>query len=163
MIVVDDDHVYHPSTRTPAWLHSRQLSVAGRQTPDTEEEETLSMGSSGSFQDQGYAASEGMAEDSGLVSSPLASDTTHPTSPDGSLSLDSSGSSHPMIHPLTKDCSSDSDEGCATWGSRHRYSNCIATHLLCSLRYHGNVQGAHLALLFNDSFLVILPVCTYYY
>nr|XP_029478972.1 protein cordon-bleu-like isoform X7 [Oncorhynchus nerka] len=109
-----------------AWLHSRQLSVAGPQTPDTEEEETLSMGSSGSFQDQGYAASEGMAEDSGLVSSPSASDTTHPTSPDGSLSLDSSGSSHPMIHPLTKDCSSDSDEGCATWGSRHRHSSHIS-------------------------------------
>ncbi|XP_036800336.1 protein cordon-bleu isoform X2 [Oncorhynchus mykiss] len=102
-----------------AWLHSRRLSVAGPQTPETEAEETLSMGSSGSFQDQGYAASEGMAEDSGLVFSPSASDTTHPTSPDGSLSLGSSGSSHPMIHPLTKDCSSDSDEGCATWGSRH--------------------------------------------
>uniref|UniRef100_A0A8C8CHD0 WH2 domain-containing protein n=1 Tax=Oncorhynchus tshawytscha TaxID=74940 RepID=A0A8C8CHD0_ONCTS len=109
-----------------AWLHSQQLSVAGPQTPDTEEEETLSMGSSGSFQDQGYAASEGMAEDSGLVSSPSASDTTHPTSPDRSLSLDSSGSSHPMIHPLTKDCSSDSDEGCATWGSRHRHSSDIS-------------------------------------
>ncbi|XP_041758721.1 protein cordon-bleu isoform X3 [Coregonus clupeaformis] len=113
-----------------AWLHSRRLSVAGPQTPDTEEEETLSMGSSGSgsFQDQGYAASEGMAEaeDSVLVSSPSASDTTHPTSPDGSLSLGSSGSSHPMIHPLIKDCSSDSDEGCATWGSRHRHSSDIS-------------------------------------
>uniref|UniRef100_A0A4W5PRW9 Cordon-bleu WH2 repeat protein n=1 Tax=Hucho hucho TaxID=62062 RepID=A0A4W5PRW9_9TELE len=113
-----------------AWLHSRRLSVAGPQTPDTEAEETLSMGSSGSgsFQDQGYAASEGMAEaeDSGLVSSPSASDTTHPTSPDGSLSLGSSGSSHPMIHPLTKDCSSDSDEGCATWGSRHRHRSDIS-------------------------------------
>ncbi|KAM9513578.1 protein cordon-bleu-like isoform 5-T14 [Salvelinus alpinus] len=107
-----------------AWLHSRRLSVAGPQTPDTEE--TLSMGSSGSYQDQGYAASEGMAEDSGLVSSPSASDTTHPTSPDGSLSLGSSGSSHPVIHPLTKDCSSDSDEGCATWGSRHRHSSDIS-------------------------------------
>ncbi|XP_071032281.1 protein cordon-bleu-like isoform X2 [Oncorhynchus clarkii lewisi] len=111
-----------------AWLHSRRLSVAGPQTPETEAEETLSMGSSGSgsFQDQGYAASEGMAEDSGLVFSPSASDTTHPTSPDGSLSLGSSGSSHPMIHPLTKDCSSDSDEGCATWGSRHRHSSDIS-------------------------------------
>nr|XP_046158454.1 protein cordon-bleu-like isoform X6 [Oncorhynchus gorbuscha] len=109
-----------------AWLHSRRLSVAGPQTPEAEE--TLSMGSSGSgsFQDQGYAASEGMAEDSGLVSSPSASDTTHPTSPDGSLSLGSSGSTHPMIHPLTKDCSSDSDEGCATWGSRHRHSSDIS-------------------------------------
>ncbi|CDQ64951.1 unnamed protein product [Oncorhynchus mykiss] len=118
--------IYHPSARTPAWLHSRRLSVAGPQTPETEAEETLSMGSSGSFQDQGYAASEGMAEDSGLVFSPSASDTTHPTSPDGSLSLGSSGSSHPMIHPLTKDCSSDSDEGCATWGSRHRHSSDIS-------------------------------------
>ncbi|XP_064865009.1 protein cordon-bleu-like isoform X7 [Oncorhynchus nerka] len=116
----------HMEEAPQSWLHSRQLSVAGPQTPDTEEEETLSMGSSGSFQDQGYAASEGMAEDSGLVSSPSASDTTHPTSPNGSLSLDSSGSSHPMIHPLTKDCSSDSDEGCATWGSRHRHSSHIS-------------------------------------
>ncbi|XP_031644257.1 protein cordon-bleu isoform X5 [Oncorhynchus kisutch] len=116
----------HMEEAPQSWLHSRQLSVAGPQTPDTEEEETLSMGSSGSFQDQGYAASEGMAEDSGLVSSPSASDTTHPTSPDRSLSLDSSGSSHPMIHPLTKDCSSDSDEGCATWGSRHRHSSDIS-------------------------------------
>nr|XP_029535335.1 protein cordon-bleu-like isoform X1 [Oncorhynchus nerka] len=118
--------IYHPSARTPAWLHSRRLSVAGPQTPEAEE--TLSMGSSGSgsFQDQGYAASEGMTEDSGLVSSPSASDTTHPTSPDGSLSLGSSGSAHPMIHPLTKDCSSDSDEGCATWGSRHRHSSDIS-------------------------------------
>ncbi|XP_024241366.1 protein cordon-bleu isoform X4 [Oncorhynchus tshawytscha] len=116
----------HGEEAPQSWLHSRCLSVAGPQTPDTEAEETLSMGSSGSFQDQGYAASEGMAEDSGLVSSPSASDTTHPTSPDGSLSLGSSGSSHPMIHPLTKDCSSDSDEGCATWGSRHRHSSDIS-------------------------------------
>ncbi|XP_071253276.1 protein cordon-bleu-like isoform X4 [Salvelinus alpinus] len=114
----------HREEAPQSWLHSRRLSVAGPQTPDTEE--TLSMGSSGSYQDQGYAASEGMAEDSGLVSSPSASDTTHPTSPDGSLSLGSSGSSHPVIHPLTKDCSSDSDEGCATWGSRHRHSSDIS-------------------------------------
>ncbi|XP_038833290.1 protein cordon-bleu-like isoform X1 [Salvelinus namaycush] len=118
----------HREEAPQSWLHSRRLSVAGPQTPDIEVEETLSMGSSGSgsFQDQGYAASEGMAEDSGLVSSPSVSDTTHPTSPDGSLSLGSSGSSHPMIHPLTKDCSSDSDEGCATWGSRHRHSSDIS-------------------------------------
>ncbi|XP_055781970.1 protein cordon-bleu-like isoform X1 [Salvelinus fontinalis] len=116
----------HREEAPQSWLHSRRLSVAGRQTPDTEPEETLSMGSSGSYQDQGYAASEGMAEDSGLVSSPSASNTTHPTSPDGSLSLSSSGSSHPVIHPLTKDCSSDSDEGCATWGSRHRHSSDIS-------------------------------------
>ncbi|XP_055760387.1 protein cordon-bleu-like isoform X6 [Salvelinus fontinalis] len=118
----------HMEEAPQSWLHSWRLSVAGPQTPDIEVEETLSMGSSGSgsFQDQGYAASEGMAEDSGLVSSPSVSDTTHPTSPDGSLSLGSSGSSHPMIHPLTKDCSSDSDEGCATWGSRHRHSSDIS-------------------------------------
>ncbi|XP_041737468.1 protein cordon-bleu isoform X3 [Coregonus clupeaformis] len=120
----------HMEEAPQSWLHSRRLSVAGPQTPDTEAEETLSMGSSGSgsFQDQGYAASEGMAEaeDSGLVSSPSASDTTHPTSPNGSLSLGSSGSSHPMIYPLTKDCSSDSDEGCAMWGSRHRHSSDIS-------------------------------------
>lgn len=116
------------------------------------------MGSSGSgsFQDQGYAASEGMAEDSGLVSSPSASNTTHPTSPDGSLSLGSSGSSHPMIHPLTKDCSSDSDEGCATWGSRHRYCSCATTDLLCSLHYHSNVQGGHLAKSNSHCFSIII-------
>lgn len=83
----------------------------------------MSLGSSSggsSLPDQGYAASEGMAEgeDSGLVSS--LSDT-QPTSPDGSLSLDGSsgGGGERLLGPV-RDNSSDSDEGCATWGSRHR-------------------------------------------
>lgn len=100
-------------------------STASAQTPETEtpEEETLSLGSSSggsSLPDQGYAASEGMAEaeDSGLVSSPS---DTQPTSPDGSLSLDGSsgGRGEKLLGPVREN-SSDSDEGCATWGSRHR-------------------------------------------
>ncbi|XP_028971520.2 protein cordon-bleu isoform X3 [Esox lucius] len=104
----------HMEKAPQSWLYSQQLSVEGPQTPEMETLETLSMGSSGSFQDHGYAASEGMAEaeDSGLVSTP--SITTHPTFPDGS--------SHPMIHPFIKDSSSDTDEGCALWGSSHRPS-----------------------------------------
>lgn len=109
----------------PAWLHSMQSSTVTEQKPETEtpEEETMSLGSSSggsSLPDQGYAASEGMAEgeDSGLVSS--LSDT-QPTSPDGSLSLDGSsgGGGERLLGPV-RDNSSDSDEGCATWGSRHR-------------------------------------------
>lgn len=78
----------------------------------------MSLGSSSggsSLPDQGYAASEGMAEgeDSGMVSSPS---DTQPTSPDGSLSLDGG---ERLLGPV-QDNSSDSDEGCATWGSRHR-------------------------------------------
>lgn len=69
-----------------------------------------------SLPDQGYAASEEMAEaeDSGMVSSPS---DTQPTSPDGSLSPyggNQGGGGR------IRDNSSDSDEGCATWGSRHR-------------------------------------------
>uniref|UniRef100_A0A3B4YEC9 Cordon-bleu WH2 repeat protein n=1 Tax=Seriola lalandi dorsalis TaxID=1841481 RepID=A0A3B4YEC9_SERLL len=89
---------------------------------ETPEEETVSLGSSSggsSLPDQGYAASEGMAdgEDSGMVSSPS---DTQPTSPDGSLSLDGSsgGGAEKLLGPV-RDNSSDSDEGCATWGSRH--------------------------------------------
>ncbi|XP_030249850.1 protein cordon-bleu isoform X5 [Sparus aurata] len=108
-----------------SWLHSMQSSTVTEQKPETEtpEEETMSLGSSSggsSLPDQGYAASEGMAEgeDSGLVSS--LSDT-QPTSPDGSLSLDGSsgGGGERLLGPV-RDNSSDSDEGCATWGSRHR-------------------------------------------
>ncbi|XP_071395958.1 protein cordon-bleu [Centroberyx affinis] len=114
-----------------AWLHSLQRSGAGGQAPeaDAPEEETLSLGSSSSssggssLPDQGYAASEGTAEgeDSGLVSSPS---DTQPTSPDGSLSLDGSGGGG-RERPLgpVRDNSSDSDEGCATWGSRHRHGD----------------------------------------
>uniref|UniRef100_UPI003AACE3D7 protein cordon-bleu-like n=1 Tax=Centroberyx gerrardi TaxID=166262 RepID=UPI003AACE3D7 len=112
-----------------AWLHSLQRSGAGGQAPETDapEEETLSLGSSSSggssLPDQGYAASEGTAEgeDSGLVSSPS---DTQPTSPDGSLSLDGSsgGGGERPLGPV-RDNSSDSDEGCATWGSRHRHGD----------------------------------------
>lgn len=101
-----------------------QSSAASGQKPepDTPEEETLSLGSSGgsSLPDQGYAASEGMADgdDSGMISSPS---DTQPTSPEGSVSLDGSsrGGGMKLLGPV-RDNSSDSDEGCATWGSRHR-------------------------------------------
>lgn len=79
-----------------------------------------SSGGSSSLPDHGYAASEEIAEgeDSGMVSSPS---DTQPTSPDGSLSLDgcSGGIGERLLGPV-RDNSSDSDEGCATWGSRHR-------------------------------------------
>ncbi|XP_028436066.1 protein cordon-bleu isoform X4 [Perca flavescens] len=104
-----------------AWLHSSQSSTASCPKPETgtPEEETMSLGSSSggsSLPDQGYAASEGMAEgeDSGMVSSPS---DTQPTSPDGSLSLDGG---ERLLGPV-RDNSSDSDEGCATWGSRSRH------------------------------------------
>ncbi|XP_060936514.1 protein cordon-bleu isoform X2 [Limanda limanda] len=112
-----------------AWLHSMGRSAASGQRAETEapEEETVSLGSSSggsSLPDQGYAASEGMAEgeDSGLVSSPS---DTQPTSPDGSLSLGGSsraGGGESLLGPA-RDNSSDSDEGCATWGSRHRHTD----------------------------------------
>ncbi|KAG7229406.1 hypothetical protein INR49_012797 [Caranx melampygus] len=109
------------------WLHSMQSSAASGQKPETEtpEEETLSLGSSGSssLPDQGYAASEGMADgdDSGMISSPS---DTQPTSPEGSVSLDGSrrGGGKKLLGPV-RDNSSDSDEGCATWGSRHRHND----------------------------------------
>ncbi|XP_070768415.1 LOW QUALITY PROTEIN: protein cordon-bleu [Enoplosus armatus] len=111
-----------------SWLHSMRSSTVSGQKPETEtpEEETMSLGSSSggsSLPDQGYAASEGMAEgeDSGMVSSPS---DTQPTSPDGSLSLDgiSRGGGERLLGPV-RDNSSDSDEGCATWGSRHRHND----------------------------------------
>ncbi|XP_041649191.1 protein cordon-bleu isoform X2 [Cheilinus undulatus] len=108
-----------------SWLHSMQSEIAGSQKPEPEtpEEETMSLGSSSggsSLPDQGYAASEGMAEgeDSGMISSPS---DTQPTSPDGSLSLDGSRGER-LLGPV-RDNSSDSDEGCATWGSRHRHND----------------------------------------
>lgn len=97
-------------------------AVRGHNDTETPEEETVSLNSSSgsSLPDQGYAASEGMAEgeDSGIVSSPT---DTQPTSPDGSLSLDgnSGGGGERLLGPV-RDNSSDSDEGCATWGSRCR-------------------------------------------
>ncbi|CAK6954382.1 protein cordon-bleu isoform X1 [Scomber scombrus] len=111
-----------------AWLPSMKSSTVSGQIPEAEtpEEETLSVGSSIggiSLPDQGYAASEGMAEgeDSGLVSSPS---DTQPTSPDESLSLDgSSGGGGERLQGPVRENSSDSDEGCATWGSRHRHDD----------------------------------------
>ncbi|XP_034409241.1 protein cordon-bleu isoform X2 [Cyclopterus lumpus] len=109
-----------------SWLHSMQSSTAGCRKPEIEtpEEETVSLGSSSggsSLPDQGYAASEGMveAEDSGMVSSPS---NTQPTSPDGNLSLDGRSGGERLLGP-ERDNSSDSDEGCATWGSRHRHND----------------------------------------
>ncbi|KPP72381.1 hypothetical protein Z043_108625 [Scleropages formosus] len=101
----------------PAWLHSLQGSEPNL-SPE-QESETGSVGSGCSLPDQGYAPSEGTAEDSPFVSSP--SDLTHPASPDGSVSPDG-GPAPPRARSraLAKDSSSDSDEGCATWGSRHR-------------------------------------------
>ncbi|KAG7475024.1 cordon-bleu isoform X2 [Solea senegalensis] len=108
-----------------AWLHSMRSSAASGHKANTEapEEETVSLGSSSgssSLPDQGYAASEGMGEDSGIISSPT---DTQPTSPDGSLSPDGSsrGGGERLLGPV-RDNSSDSDEGCATWGSRHRHN-----------------------------------------
>ncbi|XP_062278254.1 protein cordon-bleu isoform X3 [Scomber scombrus] len=111
-----------------SWLPSMKSSTVSGQIPEAEtpEEETLSVGSSIggiSLPDQGYAASEGMAEgeDSGLVSSPS---DTQPTSPDESLSLDgSSGGGGERLQGPVRENSSDSDEGCATWGSRHRHDD----------------------------------------
>ncbi|XP_035527450.1 protein cordon-bleu isoform X2 [Morone saxatilis] len=110
-----------------SWLHSMRSSAASGQKPETETpEETMSLGSSSggsSLPDQGYAASEGMAEgeDSGMVSSPS---DTQPTSPEWSLSLDgSSGVGRERLLRPMRDNSSDSDEGCATWGSRHRQND----------------------------------------
>ncbi|KAJ8288215.1 hypothetical protein COCON_G00008740 [Conger conger] len=114
---------------TMAWLHSLQgcMSQPAAGVELEVESETVSMDSSSSCPDQGYAASEGMAEDTGVISSP--SDLAQPASPDGSISLEQ-GSSHAQAMP--KDSSSDSDEGCATWGSRHKHSSDI---------YHKSLSG----------------------
>ncbi|XP_068452449.1 protein cordon-bleu isoform X2 [Clinocottus analis] len=108
-----------------AWLHSMQSSAAGCRKAETPEEETASLGSSSggsSLPDQGYAASEGTGEgeDSGAVSSPS---DTQPTSPDGHLPLDGRSGERRRLGPEQRDNSSDSDEGCATWGSRHRHND----------------------------------------
>ncbi|KAM3614173.1 uncharacterized protein V6R79_011088 [Siganus canaliculatus] len=115
-----------------SWVHSRQSSTASNEKRGVvaPEEETVSLRSSSSssssssgssLPDQGYAASEDMAEgeDYGLVSSPS---DTHPTSPDGSLSLNGSGRDR-REKMAVRDNSSDSDEGCATWGSRRRHKD----------------------------------------
>ncbi|MGH0162824.1 UNVERIFIED_CONTAM: hypothetical protein FKN15_053013 [Acipenser sinensis] len=90
-----------------------------------QELETVSMASSGSFPDNTRAASEGTAEDSGIVSS--LSDIVHPSSPDDSLRVDQCSSEAGVpCHKdaclaTTKDFSSDSEEGSTTWtlSSRH--------------------------------------------
>uniref|UniRef100_A0A3P8TH47 Cordon-bleu WH2 repeat protein n=1 Tax=Amphiprion percula TaxID=161767 RepID=A0A3P8TH47_AMPPE len=130
------DEVENNRHSAMAWLHSAWSSAASDQKPENEiaEDETVSLGGSSSgssLPDQGYAASEGMleGEDSGMVSSPS---DTQPTSPDGSLSLDGSGRGRgeKLLRPV-RDSSSDSDEGCATWGSIHsqfqdvRLKNCF--------------------------------------
>ncbi|XP_055019296.1 protein cordon-bleu isoform X2 [Boleophthalmus pectinirostris] len=102
-----------------AWLHSMQSSAAKGHCKEISPEETVSLGSNSSgmsLPDQGYAASEGLAdgEDSGLVSSPS---ETHTTSPDGSLSLDGSAGGERRMGTAMDNCS-DSDE--ESWGSRHR-------------------------------------------
>lgn len=98
-----------------------QSAIVSSQKPETPEEETMSLGSSSggsSLPDQGYAEGVAEGEDSGMISSPS---DTQPTSPDGSLSLDgSSGGRGGRLMGSVRDNSSDSDEGCATWGSRHR-------------------------------------------
>lgn len=110
-----------------AWNPSMKNSSSRVQTQEATapEVETLSLGSSSvgsSLPDQGYIPSEGMAEgeDSGVISSPS---DTQPTSPDGSLSMDGRIDSigEKLVEP-PRDSSSDSDEGCATWRSKHRYN-----------------------------------------
>ncbi|KAK7147834.1 hypothetical protein R3I94_010383 [Phoxinus phoxinus] len=97
-----------------AWQHSAHESLSERVAE--QEVETVSVASSESFADQGYAASEGMAEESGLVSP---SERVQSMSPVDIMSLNS-GSALPA---KSKDSSSDSDEGCATWGSRKSSGN----------------------------------------
>ncbi|XP_067257039.1 protein cordon-bleu isoform X6 [Chanodichthys erythropterus] len=98
-----------------AWLHSAHESVSERMAE--QEVETVSVASSESFADQGYAASEGMAEESGPVSP---SERIQSVSPVDIMSLNS-GTAMPAKQ--SKDSSSDSDEGCATWGSRKSTGN----------------------------------------
>lgn len=84
-----------------------------------QEVETASVASSESFADQGYAASEGMAEQSVPVSP---SERMQSVSP---MSLNSSSA---LPGNQSKDSSSDSDEGCATWGSRQSGGNIQRVH-----------------------------------
>ncbi|XP_061631900.1 protein cordon-bleu isoform X3 [Phyllopteryx taeniolatus] len=107
-----------------SWFHSTKRMGANVQAPESEtaEAETLSLGhssSGSSLPDQGYAASEGMVDgdDSGLVSSPS---DTFPTSPNGTFFLERNCGAAPERLPgPVRDISSDSDEGCATWGSNN--------------------------------------------
>ncbi|KAB5586603.1 hypothetical protein PHYPO_G00003590 [Pangasianodon hypophthalmus] len=81
--------------------NSRQSAIVWQHTVE-QEAETVSMCSSESLADQGYAASEGMAD------SPS-------TSPEDTASL----GPDPSLSPTQPQEDCDSDEGCATWGSRH--------------------------------------------
>uniref|UniRef100_A0A3P9HBU3 Cordon-bleu WH2 repeat protein n=1 Tax=Oryzias latipes TaxID=8090 RepID=A0A3P9HBU3_ORYLA len=114
----------------PSWIYSMDTSSVRIQRPETEapEAETLSLDSSNgssSLPDQGYAASEGMAEveDSSTLSF---SPDQQSTSMDASLSLEGGGGDkgeklQRLIQQKQRSNSSDSDEGCATWGSTHRH------------------------------------------
>ncbi|RVE62416.1 hypothetical protein OJAV_G00156930 [Oryzias javanicus] len=111
----------------PSWICSMDTSTVSNQRPETEAE-TLSLASSNgssSLPDQGYAASEGMAEveDSSVISF---SPDQQSSSMDVSLSLEGSGGDkgerlQRLVQQKNRNNSSDSDEGCATWGSSHRH------------------------------------------
>ncbi|MCI4374231.1 hypothetical protein PGIGA_G00003930 [Pangasianodon gigas] len=81
--------------------NNRHSAIVWQHTVE-QEAETVSMCSSESLADQGYAASEGMAD------SPS-------TSPEDTASL----GPDPSLSPTQPQEDCDSDEGCATWGSRH--------------------------------------------
>uniref|UniRef100_A0A672LNS9 Protein cordon-bleu-like n=2 Tax=Sinocyclocheilus grahami TaxID=75366 RepID=A0A672LNS9_SINGR len=100
-----------------AWLHSAHESVSEKMAE--QEVETASVASSESFADQGYAASEGMAEESVPVSPSKRMQSVSPMSLNSSSALPGNQS---------KDSSSDSDEGCATWGSRQSSGNIQRGH-----------------------------------
>ncbi|XP_063055805.1 protein cordon-bleu [Engraulis encrasicolus] len=81
-----------------SWLHSAPAAVAA-EVPATDAVETGSVSSSsGSLADQGYAASDGTAEDPCALGLPADTNRSPPRA--------------------QRDVSSDSDEGCATWNSR---------------------------------------------
>ncbi|XP_024122936.1 protein cordon-bleu isoform X3 [Oryzias melastigma] len=111
----------------PSWICSMDTSTVSCQRPETEVE-TLSLASSNgssSLPDQGYAASEGMAE----VEDPSAisfSPDQQSSSINVSLSLEGGGGDkgeklQRLVQQKNRNNSSDSDEGCATWGSTHRH------------------------------------------
>ncbi|KAM9783092.1 protein cordon-bleu [Neosynchiropus ocellatus] len=103
---------------TMDFVHTFKRSTEDHQAVD-QEDETASVSSSGgssSLIDHGYAASDGIAEDSGLVCSPY---DTQPTSPEGSVFVHGNTGLQKSLH----DTSSDSDEGCATWESRNRHGD----------------------------------------
>ncbi|XP_059423324.1 protein cordon-bleu isoform X3 [Carassius carassius] len=99
-----------------AWLHSAHDSLSEKMAE--QEVETASVASNESFADQGYAASEGMAEESVPVS-PKKMQSVSPMSLNSSSALPGNQS---------EDSSSDSDEGCATWGSRQSSGNIQRGH-----------------------------------